>query len=353
MAPRGLPKAPSVAETMEHKSLMNQLVSTNGTKVSPGLRQLDDLRHTARRAGPKPQPLTLDVPSLPLAALHEQVEAALAAITFEVPPGADLLAEAARYALLAGGKRVRPILVMATAQAMGMSIDDVMPTACAIELIHTNSLIVDDLPAMDDHARRRGRQALHRVYGDDVAILAGCALLGEAQRLIIEQQHGSAELRNQLLRTVLRATGATGMVAGQFLDVTGYRPRDAHDLARIQTLKTGTLVVASMRCGALLARRRMSPPMISFAEDLGTLFQVVDDILDETGKARRLGKIPRSDRRKGKMTNVTMFDLEHAQETARTLYERCTVNLDEAAGYMAGSVAPLREIVEMVRRRDN
>jgi geranylgeranyl diphosphate synthase type II len=152
---------------------------------------------------------------------------------------------------------------------------------------------------------------------------------------------------------VLQATGATGMVAGQFLDVTGYRPRDAHDLARMQTLKTGTLITASVRCGALLARSRMSQAMISFAEDLGTLFQVVDDILDETGQARWLGKIPRSDRRAGKMTNITMFDLGHAQETAKAVHERCKASLEQAAKQMPGSVAPLQEIVAMVYQRND
>jgi geranylgeranyl diphosphate synthase type II len=284
--------------------------------------------------------------------LHREVEDALAAADFDVPIGAGRLAEAARYALLAGGKRVRPILVMATAQAMGAA-TDVLPTACAIEMIHTNSLIVDDLPAMDNHIRRRGRAALHRVYGDDIAILAGCALLSEAQRLILERQQGSPELRNSVLRAVLNATGASGMVAGQFLDVTGYRPRDERDLARMQTLKTGTLIVASVRCGLLLANSQMTPAWTAFSAQLGTLFQVVDDILDETGKARWLGKLPRSDRRAGKLTNVTVFGLQHAQQVADSLYDGCTVSLDEIAATVPGSITPLREMVDMVYQRNN
>jgi geranylgeranyl diphosphate synthase type II len=284
--------------------------------------------------------------------LHQRVESALAEIQFEVPAGAGRLAEAARYALLAGGKRVRPVLVMATAQALGLTIDDVLPTACAIECLHTNSLIVDDLPAMDNHARRRGRPTLHRVYGDNIAILAGCALLSEAQRLILEEQRGSAGLRNLVLRVVLQATGTTGMVSGQFLDVTGYRPSDAGDLERMQMLKTGTLIVACVRCGTLLAGGRMGRAFTAFAHNLGALFQVVDDILDEIGKARWLGKIPRSDRRAGKMTNVTMFSLEYARETAAVLHERCNSSLDEIASCVPGSVQPLREIADRVYRRD-
>jgi geranylgeranyl pyrophosphate synthase len=290
--------------------------------------------------------------ALSLSDLHRRVERALAAIEFEVPAGADRLAEAARYALLAGGKRVRPVLVMATAQALGLTIDDVLPTACAIECLHTNSLIVDDLPAMDNHARRRGRPTLHRVYGDNIAILAGCALLSEAQRLILEEQRGSARLRNRLLRIVLQATGTTGMVSGQFLDVAGYRPSDAGDLERMQMLKTGTLIVACVRCGTLLADGQMSRAFTAFAHNLGALFQVVDDILDETGKARWLGKIPRSDRRAGKLTNVTMFGIERARETATALHGRCEVSLDEIASSVPGSVQPLREIADGVYRRD-
>jgi geranylgeranyl pyrophosphate synthase len=284
--------------------------------------------------------------------LHERVERALAQIEFEVPPGADRLAEAARYALLAGGKRVRPVLVLATAQALGLTIDDVLPTACAIECLHTNSLIVDDLPAMDNHARRRGRPTLHRVYGDNIAILAGCALLSEAQRLILEQQRGSATLRNRLLRIVLQASGTAGMVSGQFLDVSGYRPSDAGDLERMQMLKTGTLIVACVRCGTLLAGGDMSGAFTTFAYNLGALFQVVDDILDETGKARWLGKIPRSDRRAGKLTNVTMFGLDYARETAMALHERCNSSLEEIDSIAPGSVQALREITDGVYRRD-
>ena len=291
-------------------------------------------------------------PAFSLTELHGQVESALTEITFAVPAGADRLAEAARYALLAGGKRVRPVLVLATVQAMGIPIDGALPTACAIELIHTNSLIVDDLPAMDNHTRRRGRHALHRVYGDDVAILAGCALLGEAQRLILEEQSGSAELRNLLLRVVLQATGIPGMVAGQFLDVTRYRPSDASDSQRMQMLKTGALIVACIRCGTLLANREMGEAFKAFAQNLGTLFQVVDDILDETGKARWLGKIPGSDRLTGKMTNVTMFGLGYARDTATALHERCRMSLDEIDSSLPGSLEALREITDGVYQRD-
>jgi geranylgeranyl diphosphate synthase, type II len=290
-------------------------------------------------------------PSLSLPEMHAEVEHALSEVEFPAPSGAERLAEAARYSLLGGGKRVRPILVMACAQALGTPVDRVLPTACAIELIHTNSLIVDDLPAMDNHVKRRGRPTLHRLYGDDIAILAGCALLSEAQRLILEDQPGSVELRNRLLGVVLASTGTAGMVGGQFLDVTKYRPSDRDDLERLQMLKTGTLLVASARCGTLLADNRTDDTFDRFAESLGSLFQVVDDILDETGKVRWLGKIPGSDRRAGKMTHVTMFGLGRARGTAKSLHERCLASLEEIASYAPGSTQPLCEIADMVHQR--
>lgn len=290
---------------------------------------------------------------LSLSDLHREVDRALEGIEFSSPPGAERLAEAARYALLGGGKRVRPILLAACAQALGASLDRVLPTSCAIELLHTNSLIVDDLPAMDNHAKRRGRPTLHRLYGDDVAILAGCALLSEAQRLILEDQPGTAELRNRTLGIVLEATGTVGMVSGQFLDVTKYRPEDRGDLERMQMLKTGSLIVACVRCGALLSGDSRTDAFDRFAQSLGSLFQVVDDILDETGKARWLGKLPGSDRRAGKLTHVTMYGLEPTRRRAGELHESCLASLAEMESSVPGPVDPLREITDRVYRRES
>ena len=303
----------------------------------------------------KPPPaLALAPPAvgLSMAAMHERIEGALERVEFRVAPGAERLAEAARYSLLGGGKRVRPMLVMAAAQALSTPVEQVMPTACALELLHTNSLIVDDLPAMDNHSKRRGRPTLHRLYGDDVAILAGCALLSESQRLILEEQPGPADLRNRLLGVVLEATGSPGMVAGQYLDVTGYEPRDRADLERMQMLKTGCLLVACVRCGSLLATGRTDAALDGFAADLGSLFQVVDDILDETGKVGWLGKMPGSDKRAGKLTHVTMFGLEQARETARELHQRSLARLDEVCSYASGPTEALREIADAVFKRE-
>jgi geranylgeranyl diphosphate synthase, type II len=346
---------------MDGEAIIEERANGNGHVPRSVLRRLDldasDVGRGPARSGEIQSSGVDDAtptapPSLTVDELHERAESALAEVEFTVAAGADRLAQAARYALLAGGKRVRPILVMATGQALGVRIEDALPTACAIEMIHTNSLIVDDLPAMDNHPKRRGRPALHRVYGDDIAILAGCALLSEAQSLILEGQDGTAELRNRLLRIVLQATGSSGMVSGQFLDVTKYRPSGSHDLERVQMLKTGTLIVACVRCGMLLGGHETNHAFTAFARSLGALFQVVDDILDETGKARWLGKLPGSDRRKGKLTNVTLFGLHHARDTAAALYARCQLHLDELAACVPGSVAPLREIAELVHERN-
>ncbi|HVQ57340.1 MAG TPA: polyprenyl synthetase family protein [Solirubrobacterales bacterium] len=325
---------------------MNTPAAANGTLQVPQSAAPNRRGPSINRVGLKPAASPLS-----LSDMHAEVERALAEVEFPAPAGAEQLAEAARYSLLGGGKRVRPILVMACAQALGTPVDRVLPTACAIELIHTNSLIVDDLPAMDNHVKRRGRPTLHRLYGDDIAILAGCALLSEAQRLILEDQPGPAALRNRLLGAVLEATGTAGMVGGQFLDVTKYRPRDREDLERLQMLKTGTLLIASVRCGTLLADNRTVPAFDSFAESLGSLFQVVDDILDETGKARWLGKFPGSDRRAGKMTHVTMFGLRRAKERAKELHEDCLASLEQIASDAPGPTEALHQLADMVLRR--
>ncbi len=344
---------------MDGKTITEGRANGNGHAAGSTLRMLEgDVQRRANgsaRSGIASSGNAADataIAPLSVGELQLRIESALGHVEFAVAEGADRLAEAARYALLAGGKRVRPVLMMATVQALGVEIDNALPTACAIEMIHTNSLIVDDLPAMDNHPKRRGRPALHRVYGDDVAILAGCALLSEAQRLILEEQSGPALLRNHLLRIVLQATGSTGMVSGQFLDVTRYRPDSANELERAQMLKTGTLLVACIRCGALLGDREMGQALAEFARSLGVLFQVVDDILDETGKARWLGKMPGSDRRNGRLTYVTMFGLRHARETATALYERCHAQLDEIAPRVPGSVAALREVTDLVHGRN-
>jgi len=209
--------------------------------------------------------------------LREAVEAYLRTLTFA--PELGRLEEALRYALESGGKRIRPVLCLAVAEAAGGALDDAMPAAAAVELVHTFSLVHDDLPAMDDDAERRGRPSAHVAFGEGVALLAGDALLAEAFRLALSYEDPG------LARELSDAT--LGMIAGQHRDVTG----DAADLAEVERLKTGRLFSASVGLG-LRAARIPDPdqaPWRAFGDELGLLFQVVDDILDEDGFAVRLG----------------------------------------------------------------
>src|SRR4051794_3589995 len=174
--------------------------------------------------------------------LREQVEDYLQDITFSAAPVTAGLDEAMRYSLLAGGKRIRPVLALATARAIGIDAATVLPLAAAIELIHTYSLIHDDLPAMDDDDLRRGRPTCHVQFGEDVAILAGDALYAEAFRLVLEQQAGEPRDVLRALAELAAATGVNGMVGGQWVDVTGRAPEGPDGLRTLHALKTGRLI---------------------------------------------------------------------------------------------------------------
>jgi geranylgeranyl diphosphate synthase type II len=190
------------------------------------------------------------------------------------------LRESMRYAYEAGGKRVRPVLCLATAEAAGGDVDASLPAACAVELVHTFSLVHDDLPSLDDDDERRGRPSTHVAFGEGVALLAGDALLTEAFRLALS--YPGPEVAQEL-------SGATlGMIAGQYRDVTG----DHGDLAALHRLKTGALLAASVGCGLWAAgvAEAEHAPWRAFAEELGVLFQAVDDLLDGDGSAARLGE---------------------------------------------------------------
>jgi geranylgeranyl diphosphate synthase type II len=234
--------------------------------------------------------------------------------------------------LLAGGKRVRPVLSLATARALGAEPERFLPVACAIELIHTYSLIHDDLPAMDDDELRRGRPTSHVVYGEDVAILAGDGLFAEAIRLFCERQAGAPERVLAALGELAGATGVGGMVGGQYRDVTAGDELDAEQLRELHSLKTGRLIGASVAVPLILAGltdERMDPYR-RFAAELGVLFQIVDDILDVTGSDEELGKPQGSDERHGKLTYVSLFGLDQARELAIESYRNARAALAEA-----------------------
>jgi geranylgeranyl diphosphate synthase, type II len=262
--------------------------------------------------------------------LRELIESYLDRLRFSTAPETAGLDEAMRYSLLAGGKRIRPVLALATARALGIDPERVLPAAGAIELIHTYSLIHDDLPAMDDDELRRGMPTSHVKFGENVAILAGDGLFAEAMRLFCEQQEGRPDQILDALRELVAATGVGGMVGGQYVDVT--EDLDAGHLRELHELKTGKLIGVSVGLVLTLAGLR-EPETISyrrFAAELGVLFQIVDDILDVTGSDEELGKPSGSDERHGKLTYVSAFGLERARELATESHGRARDALAEA-----------------------
>jgi geranylgeranyl diphosphate synthase, type II len=267
--------------------------------------------------------------------LRSTVEDYLATLRFAADPEAAGLEEAMRYSLLAGGKRIRPVLALATGSAIGRDPAWALPLAVAIELIHTYSLIHDDLPAMDDDDLRRGRPTCHRAFGEDVAILAGDGLYAEAFVLLLSRQEAAPDRLLAAAAALARATGAQGMVAGQYIDVAGTAPTGAEGLRRLHGLKTGRLIAASVECVLLLdglERPETIHGLIDFARELGVLFQIVDDILDVTGSPQTLGKQQGSDERLGKRTYVTEFGLDGARELAAQSHARARAALAQAVG---------------------
>jgi geranylgeranyl diphosphate synthase type II len=264
--------------------------------------------------------------------LRALVDGALRRIGFSAAPATAGLEEAMRYSLLGGGKRVRPVLSLATARALGAEPERFLSVACAIELIHTYSLIHDDLPAMDDDGLRRGLPTSHVKFGEDVAILAGDGLFAEAVRLFCEQPGEPARVL-AALRELAAATGADGMVGGQYVDVIG-KEADAEGLRALHALKTGRLIAASV--GVVLILEGLGEPETipyrRFAGELGVLFQIVDDILDVTESDERLGKPQGSDERHGKLTYVSLFGLDRARELAAESHAKATAALAGAAG---------------------
>ena len=255
-----------------------------------------------------------------------------------------------RYSLLAGGKRIRPVLALATARSIGMDAEEVLPLAAAIELIHTYSLIHDDLPAMDDDDLRRGRPTCHVRFGEDVAILAGDALYAEAFRLVLSEQRGEPARVLAAVSELAAATGAEGMVGGQYVDVADTAPATHEGLRRLHELKTGRLIGASVECVLQLgdAPQPATIAYRSFAAELGVLFQIVDDILDVTGTVAALGKPQGSDERLGKRTYVSEFGLDRARGLAGESHAKARAALEKAAPHGA---AELEQITDFIYTR--
>jgi geranylgeranyl diphosphate synthase, type II len=288
--------------------------------------------------------------------LQDRVDAYLDDLRFAREPDTAGLERAMRHSLLAGGKRIRPVLALATAEAVGRDPEEVLPLAAAIELVHTYSLIHDDLPAMDDDSLRRGQPTCHVAFGEDVAILAGDGLFAEAIRLVVDRQSGPPDRVLAALARLTDAAGVGGMVGGQYLDVTdsavSQAPAGAADeasLRRIHELKTGRLIGASVEC-VLLWTGRSSPATIAygrFAAELGVLFQIVDDILDVTGDEESLGKPQGSDERQHKRTYVSVLGLRRARELAAASHEKARAALAETGG----RTATLEQITDYILTR--
>jgi len=261
--------------------------------------------------------------------------------------------EAARYSLFAGGKRLRPILCIAAHEACGGSSKALLPVACALEMIHTYSLIHDDLPAMDNDDFRRGKPTNHKVFGEAVAILAGDLLLTYAFELMAE--HGLEDRSGTVMRVIhiiARASGFKGMVGGQMIDLACEgKEVDVPTVEYMHARKTGALITASVQAGAILAGASESEieRMGRYGRHLGLAFQITDDLLDVTGSFEEMGKTPGSDDRKGKRTYPFLVGIEESRRLAREHVERA---LDAVSGY-DDRANPLRAIALYVLNRSS
>jgi geranylgeranyl diphosphate synthase type II len=271
--------------------------------------------------------------------LRRRVEDFLGGLPFAAELGK--LEAALRYSLLGGGKRIRPVLCLATGEALGRDPEELLPAGCALELVHTFSLVHDDLPALDDDDLRRGQPSAHVQFGEDVAILAGDALLAEAFRLAL--RYPSPDVAREL------ADATLGMIGGQYLDVTTDGELDPDGLRRLHALKTGRLLRASVTTATAVAA--LPGPereeWRAFGDELGVLFQIVDDILDATGTAEELGKTPGKDEAAGKVTYVSLHGLDRARELADEARARVQQRLEA----LPAETSVLGELVATIRDR--
>ena len=261
--------------------------------------------------------------------------------------------EAMRYSLLAGGKRLRPILCLATCSLTGGTVEMAMPTACALEMIHTMSLIHDDLPAMDNDDFRRGKPTNHKVYGEDIAILAGDGLLAYAFEYVATQTQNVAP--ENILRVIAclgRTVGAAGLVGGQVLDLESEGKPDitVETLSFIHTHKTGALLEASVVSGAILANAAEEDiaRLSKYAQNIGLAFQIIDDILDITATDEQLGKTAGKDLEARKATYPSLWGLEKSRLQARELVDDAIAQLS----VYGAEAQPLKAVANYIVTRD-
>jgi geranylgeranyl diphosphate synthase type II len=267
------------------------------------------------------------------------------------------LQKAIRYSLFAGGKRIRPILAIAAFQATGGRGNGILPFACALEMIHTYSLIHDDLPAMDNDDYRRGKPTCHKVFGEAIGILAGDALLTEAFRVMTnwaawDSPPRDKELLLDIIHEVAQASGISGMVGGQVLDIESEgKEVDLPTVQYIHTHKTGALILVSIRIGARLggADGEVLKAFTRYGERVGLAFQIADDILNVEGQSACIGKSTGTDLSKGKATYPSLLGLEESKRRAGELVELAV----EALSLYGPEADPLREIARFIIARDN
>lgn len=280
------------------------------------------------------------------------IDAALdASVPMQYP---DVIHESMRYSLLAGGKRVRPALCLATCELVGGSVEQAMPTACALEMIHTMSLIHDDLPSMDNDDFRRGKPTNHKVYGEEIAILAGDALLSLAFEYIARETKGvSPERVLQVVVEVGKSVGSEGLVAGQVVDIKSEGVEvGLETLQYIHEHKTAALLESAVVSGAILggAGEEEVARLRKYSRDIGLAFQVVDDILDITATTEELGKTAGKDLASAKSTYPSIVGLEKSREIANQLIEDAKAQL---VGYDIQKAAPLYALAEYIKSRKN
>jgi len=266
----------------------------------------------------------------------------------------ELIVESMKYSLMAGGKRVRPMLCFAATEMFGGTIEAACPTAVALEMIHTMSLIHDDLPAMDNDDFRRGKPTNHKLYGDDVAILAGDALLSEAFHHVASETAGvPAERVVKVLAALGQSVGAVGLAGGQVLDLKseGKSDVDMDTLTWIHTHKTAALLKAAVSCGAILAgaNDEQVKQCEIYALKIGLAFQVADDILDVTASTEELGKTAGKDLDADKTTYPKLLGLDRSKEVAQELVDEAKQALEE----FGPAAAPLNGLADYIIARSN
>jgi len=287
-----------------------------------------------------------------LSAVQSEVDAAFDALMPVPQDTRARLVDAMRYAAIGGGKRVRPLLLTATAEMFGVDREAAIRTGCAVEAIHVYSLIHDDLPCMDDDDLRHGKPTLHKKFDEATAVLAGDSLHALAFEILSDVDTiGDPFTRAELISTLATASGMSGMAGGQMMDMAAEdSDYDLHAITRLQQLKTGALLAASVEMGAILGK--VAPEgrahMRLYARDIGLAFQIADDLLDHEGDESKAGKALRKDDEQGKQTFVTLMGADGAREQARALVDQA---VDHLAGY-GEDAALLAALARYIVERD-